>query len=463
MWNRLLTTKTQMDVHFVRLHDGGAFGDVWEAEDALGRRVAVKFIRTAGLALSTALDHARALARAQHPNVVAVHALETVPHPETGDPVECVVMEWLDGETLSVRIRGARFSQHDLVQVGRALLAGLRHIHQQGLAHGDLHADNVMIVNGGVKIIDILYFDSLAMLTTASRDTRLARDLLNLRLMLQQILLHSDLDPAESADFNASLSSSPSLDEIEAAFVAATDVSRRSDLQTLFAHAYSRLVDDGFVAGPAYAAAMDAETTDAAVVPLLERLIDERSATVKHRDYIRLLWSRLRQVDKDYLYRKLGSAIEEDTPHGKWWTLLSILSALGRDGWNGLSEVVRLRLESQIINDVLAGRHDIYGIVLGSPGFLGTWAVAFWPFFINQDQLAENIAAMLRRDWYSQNYIGKYFMGILPALGRTSSRRAVLVRGLVSAIRNDAKVVVSELTKLPAAWQREVAQEGGHR
>ena len=145
-----------MEVHFLRLHDGGAFGDVWEAEDALGRRVAVKLIRSAGLALSSALDHARALARAQHPNVVAVYALDTVAHPDTGLPVECVVMEWLDGETLSARITSPRFSHDELLAIGKGLIAGLRHIHQQGLAHGDLHADNVMIVNGVVRIIDIL-------------------------------------------------------------------------------------------------------------------------------------------------------------------------------------------------------------------------------------------------------------------------------------------------------------------
>jgi hypothetical protein len=447
-----------MEVHFLRLHDGGAFGDVWEAEDALGRRVAVKLIRSAGLALSSALDHARALARAQHPNVVAVYALDTVAHPDTGLPVECVVMEWLDGETLSARITSPRFSHDELLAIGKGLIAGLRHIHQQGLAHGDLHADNVMIVNGVVRIIDILYLDSLAMLSTASRDVRLRRDLLNLRLMLQEILRHSTLDPAEAGDFNASLSSSPSIDEIDAAFTAATDLTRGEDVQTVLARAYSRLVDEGFVAGPAYASAMSAETSDTVVVPLLERLIEERTATNQHKDYIQLLWARVSQLDRVGLLQKLGSAIEQDTPRGKWWALLSILAAIGRDGWTGLSQVVRLRLESQIITDILAGRHDIYGIVLGSPGALGTWARSFWPFFENQNQLTENIGAMLRRDWYSQNYIGKNFMGLLPLLGRTSASRAILIRGLVSAVSNDARVIVAEVAKLPVDWQTEIAE-----
>lgn len=173
-----------MDLRFVRLDNGGAFGDVWEAEDALGRRVAVKFIRSAGVGVSNALDHARALARAQHPHVVSVHALDKVEHPETSELSDCVVMERIDGATLSARLRGPAFTNSEVRDIGRALLDGLRHIHDQGLAHGDLHADNVMIVNGSVKIIDILYLDSLALLSTASRASRLQRDLLNLRLML---------------------------------------------------------------------------------------------------------------------------------------------------------------------------------------------------------------------------------------------------------------------------------------
>src|SRR2546427_10525545 len=66
----------------------GAFGDVYEAVDELGRRLAVKIIRPSAAAFSTALDHARALARAQHPNVVSIYSLEKVPDPDTGVPID---------------------------------------------------------------------------------------------------------------------------------------------------------------------------------------------------------------------------------------------------------------------------------------------------------------------------------------------------------------------------------------
>src|SRR5665213_583896 len=114
-----------MDIQLIGMRGGGAYGDVWEARDSLERRVAVKIIRGAGIAISNARDHARALARATHPNVVAVYSLETIDDPNDGTRVECVVMEWIDGETLSHRLRAARFSQPELTAVGSGLIDGL--------------------------------------------------------------------------------------------------------------------------------------------------------------------------------------------------------------------------------------------------------------------------------------------------------------------------------------------------
>ena len=120
-----------------RLGEGG-FGDVYEATDNLGRRVAVKIIRSSASAFSSALDHAHALARAQHPNVVTIYSLEKVMDPKSGQEVDAVVMELLEGETLAARLHRESLTSSEVGQVGRGLLDGLGHIHAQGLAHGDL-------------------------------------------------------------------------------------------------------------------------------------------------------------------------------------------------------------------------------------------------------------------------------------------------------------------------------------
>src|SRR5688572_18854543 len=65
----------------IRQLGGGAMGEVWEAEDtALGRRVALKFVRPEAMAdreyQARLVREARALARLHHRHVVAVYDLD---------------------------------------------------------------------------------------------------------------------------------------------------------------------------------------------------------------------------------------------------------------------------------------------------------------------------------------------------------------------------------------------------
>jgi hypothetical protein len=66
-----------MSITIRREIGSGAFGSVYEAfDERLGRRVAVKIIRASAELVSTALDHARALARVNHQNVVSVYTMQ---------------------------------------------------------------------------------------------------------------------------------------------------------------------------------------------------------------------------------------------------------------------------------------------------------------------------------------------------------------------------------------------------
>ena len=145
----------------------GAFADVWKARDELDRDLAVKIIRPANVGVADALAHAKALARASHQNVVAVISLEKIPDPDTGERVDCVVMELLKGATLAKKLKGITLDVDQVKSIGLGIIRGLSHIHAQGMAHGDLHEENVMIVDDQAKVIDILYLSSLASMGTS--------------------------------------------------------------------------------------------------------------------------------------------------------------------------------------------------------------------------------------------------------------------------------------------------------
>lgn len=446
-----------MPITIIQKVDSGGFGDVWIAIDSLDRQVAVKIIRSAAAPISTALDHAKALARASHPNVVVVYGIDRINDPETGKEVDCVLMEWIDGPTLSSRLTGPRFTGDEVREIGLGIIAGLEHIHGQGLTHGDLHNDNVMLSRSGVKIIDILYRDTLALLSTQSRDDRIRRDLVSLRLLLQDVLTHSEFDPGEAIEFNNLLRTASGFAAIRAAFEHVTETASSKDESRLLDHAYKRATDENFVEGESYASALADETPREIIEALLKRLVAERTCTPKQSAYVRALWSRLSEKEQKAVLGELNQRIEEDAPGGTWWPNLRFLIALGETGWNGLSPVVRLRLESLIVNDILSGRYDIYRPLSSGAGALGTYARSLWPFFSDRAALLRNIESMLRQSWYTQNYVGNYLMSIAPWIVQTPAEKERMIEALASAVRNDAKIVTSRLASdLPEDWVIEI-------
>lgn len=438
-----------------RLGDG-AFADVWRARDELDREVAVKIVREANVAVADALAHAKALARAKHPNVVAVLTLETVEDPSTGAQVSCVVMELLEGETLDDRLRRGKLKPDEVVELANGIADGLEHIHAQGMAHGDLHSQNVMVTAAGAKIIDILYRSSLATLSTESRATRLKRDLLSLRLLVQELIVNSEMDSAEATEFNNLLESDAQISDIRAALKKITAAEDPERGQRALDHAYSRVVDVDFVDSEAYAAALADETPDPVIVPLLKRIASEKVYDYKHRSYLLALWRRLNASQRAEVMATVGAVLEREIPKGTWWPALRMVSSLRAEGWSGLSRLVQLRVEGLIVKDVLAGHTDIYGAKKLSGGSLGTYATSLWRNFSAPQVLAENLLSMLRQGWYTQNYVGSFFMASLPAIAQATGKRNEFIAALKYAVSNDARIVVNKLDELPADWVTEI-------
>jgi len=362
--------------------------------------------------------------------------------------------------TLTKRLAGPRFSIVEARGIGADIATGVAHIHKQGMEHGDLHSDNVMIIGGGAKVIDILYCDSLAVLSTGSREALVRRDRASLRLMLQQIIMHSELDAADATEFNNMVADNASTVGIRDAFLQIVEASNLADTERRLDHGYARVIDEGFVEGKDYASALIDETPEAVTVSLLKKIIDERAYEHKHRDYLKALWARLLKEERSMILSSLGVELEKELPKGRWWPLLRMISELRREGWKGLSPRVRLRLEKLIVKDVLAGYVDIHrpaGVKSG--GNLGTYARRLWPYFAKPRILAENITTLLHQSWYTQNYVGKHFLPELPDLCEATDTTDEMIRALRTAVANDARIVVNALEELPEEWVARIRQE----
>lgn len=121
----------------------GGMGVVYEAfDEKLSRRVAIKCGRGGcGHGLPPEVLAAREVS---HYNVCKVHDLHSTTT-ELGE-VEFLTMEYIEGETLSERIRRAgALAPADAREIARQICAGLAQAHRQGVIHGDLKCSNIIL------------------------------------------------------------------------------------------------------------------------------------------------------------------------------------------------------------------------------------------------------------------------------------------------------------------------------
>nr|MBA2258996.1 serine/threonine protein kinase [Acidobacteriota bacterium] len=134
----------------------GSFADVFRAWDTrLDREVALKLLpdREASAAGqgSSPIGEARLLAKVRHPNVVTVHGAERL------DGHVGIWTEFIHGHTLAhlVRQQGP-FSADEASAIGIDLCRALAAVHQAGLLHRDIKAQNVMREEGGrIVLMDL--------------------------------------------------------------------------------------------------------------------------------------------------------------------------------------------------------------------------------------------------------------------------------------------------------------------
>jgi serine/threonine-protein kinase len=132
----------------------GGMGEVYLAEDTnLKRQVAIKV-----LPQPFALDkerlarferEARLLASLNHPNIATIHGLEK------SDGQQFLVMELVEGETLTEQIQKGPLPVEEALEVCRQIAEGLESAHEKGIIHRDLKPSNVQVTpEGKVKILD---------------------------------------------------------------------------------------------------------------------------------------------------------------------------------------------------------------------------------------------------------------------------------------------------------------------
>ena len=129
-------------------------GEVYLAVDSkLDREVAIKVLPEL-LAqdkerLARFEREAKVLAQLSHANIASVHGFDQ------HEGRSFLVMEHVEGEDLSVRLRRGALPVDEAIEIGRQVAEGLEAAHAKGIIHRDLKPANIKITSDGqVKILD---------------------------------------------------------------------------------------------------------------------------------------------------------------------------------------------------------------------------------------------------------------------------------------------------------------------
>ena len=135
----------------------GGMGEVYRARDTrLGRDVAVKVLPrelAADPERRLRLEReAQAISALSHPHVCALFDVGSADLP--GGPVEFLVMELLEGETLARRLERGPLPLPQALTLGGQIAEALGAAHRRGIVHRDLKPGNVMLTRSGAKLLD---------------------------------------------------------------------------------------------------------------------------------------------------------------------------------------------------------------------------------------------------------------------------------------------------------------------
>src|SRR6202051_14368 len=145
----------------------GGMGEVYRARDTrLDRTVAIKILSEHLSSNPEAKQRfereARAISSLSHPNICHLYDVGQQ------DGTSYLVMEYLEGETLSARLLRGPMPLDQVLKYGAQIADALHKAHRSGVVHRDLKPGNIMLATTGAKLLDFGLAKPVAALTSVA-------------------------------------------------------------------------------------------------------------------------------------------------------------------------------------------------------------------------------------------------------------------------------------------------------
>jgi serine/threonine protein kinase len=131
----------------------GGMGEVYRARDTrLERTVAIKILprelSNDPIRKQRFEREAKTISSLNHPHICVLHDVGSQ------DGIDYLVMECLEGETLSKRLEKGSLPLDQVLKVGQEIADALDKAHRNGVVHRDLKPGNIMLTPTGAKLLD---------------------------------------------------------------------------------------------------------------------------------------------------------------------------------------------------------------------------------------------------------------------------------------------------------------------
>ncbi|HVT44620.1 MAG TPA: serine/threonine-protein kinase, partial [Thermoanaerobaculia bacterium] len=144
----------------------GGMGTVYRARDTrLNRDVAIKVLSHGPSSHPQMRERfsreARSISSLSHPNICPLYDVGST------DGIDYLVMELLEGESLSSRLQRGTLLVGQAVALGIDIALALDAAHRAGIVHRDLKPGNIMLTRSGARLLDF----GLAKMTEAAAES----------------------------------------------------------------------------------------------------------------------------------------------------------------------------------------------------------------------------------------------------------------------------------------------------